>query len=254
MLSNLIRFCIKSDPVALFGLMTSVILGFSFMISGASADVFRGLLFITLQRPYDIGDRVNVNNAPTDSSPGGAPGWIVKDINLYHTTFIYGTTNEYATISNGVLSKARIINAARSPLAVLNFAMKFGLDVSPGTVQLLKDDLVAYIKERPREWLAFLAFRMTRIEADQGFFEYKIVVQHRESWQQVGALLNSLADFQAFAFERSRELNMTFKAPMVPVELKMLRNNGGTSSPPTRDAADPGAEPSSPFIRRALGL
>lgn len=251
--ANSFSFC--SDPLALFGLFTSVILGFSFMIGGASADVFRGLLFITLQRPYDIGDRVNVSGAATDSSGNGASGWIVKDINLYHTTFIFGTTNEYATISNGALSNARIINAARSPLAALNFVMKFGLDVPASTIQIFKEELMAYIKARPREWLSFNAFRMTRIEANSGFIEYKIVVQHRESWQQIGGLLNSLADFQAFAFERSRALNMAYKAPCMPIELKMLGDDE-RSAPPEQGLARPpiiqsrqstGGSASSPF-------
>lgn len=70
------------DPLALFGFMTSFILGFSFMISGASSDYFRGLLFILLQRPYDIGDRIAVASPQTDASGGGSAGWIVKDVTL----------------------------------------------------------------------------------------------------------------------------------------------------------------------------
>lgn len=80
--ANDLPFLQCSDPIALFGLMTSFILGFSFMISGASSDYFRGLLFITIQRPYDIGDRVNVSGSDSASSPNGSPGWIVKDVNL----------------------------------------------------------------------------------------------------------------------------------------------------------------------------
>lgn len=227
------------------------------MIGGASSEVFRGLLFITLQRPYDIGDRVNVSGPTTDASPNGSSGWIVKDINLYHTTFIFGATNEYATISNGSLANSRIINAARSPTAALNFLMKFGLEVPLSTIQIFKEELMAYIKERPREWLSFNAFRMTKIEANSGFIEYKIVVQHRESWQHTGALLNSLADFQAFAFERSRALNMVYKSPCMPVELKMMEDDSnialptlsGSSRPPVvRDrSATAGNLTSSPF-------
>lgn len=42
------------DPWALFSLMSSFVLGFSFMISGASSDYFRGLLFILAQRPVRL--------------------------------------------------------------------------------------------------------------------------------------------------------------------------------------------------------
>ena len=70
------------DTVALFGFMASFILGISFMISGASSDYFRGLLFILVQRPYDIGDRIAVASAQTEASGSGSSGWIVKDVTL----------------------------------------------------------------------------------------------------------------------------------------------------------------------------
>lgn len=52
------------------------------MISGASSDYFRGLMFITVQRPYDIGDRINVSNAQSPADGNGSAGWIVKDVSL----------------------------------------------------------------------------------------------------------------------------------------------------------------------------
>jgi hypothetical protein len=73
---------IRIDPVALFGLMASLIVGFSFMISGASSDYFRGLLFILVQRPYDIGDRIAVAGPQDNASGTGSAGWVVKDVTL----------------------------------------------------------------------------------------------------------------------------------------------------------------------------
>jgi small-conductance mechanosensitive channel len=62
--------------------LASFIIGFSFMISGASSDYFRGLLFILVQRPYDIGDRIAVAGPEDDASGTGSSGWIVKDVTL----------------------------------------------------------------------------------------------------------------------------------------------------------------------------
>jgi hypothetical protein len=139
----------------------------------------------------------------------------------YHTTVIFGTTGEYATFSNGSLSKSRIINMARSPRAVMNFTMQFGIDVSSSTIDEFKAELTEYIKSKPREWLVFTSFRMSAIEADQGYYEYKSTLQHRESWQQVAALQNSLADVQRRALAISREKGMTYRSPPLPVELTM---------------------------------
>lgn len=128
---------------------------------------------------------------------------------------------ECATIANGQLSQARIINHARSPRGLLNFSMKFGIKVSSTTVDEFKQQLMEYVKSKPREWFAFSAFRMTSIAADLGYVEYKTVLQHRESWQNVGALLNSLADVETFAFELMKSMGIGYHSPPLPVDLHM---------------------------------
>jgi hypothetical protein len=153
----------------------------------------------------------------------------------YHTTVIFGTTQEYATYSNGSLAVLRIINANRSPRAVLNYTMKFGITVTTETIKKFKELVIAFVKDRPREWLAFSAFRLTRIEADLGFVEYKTILQHRESWQQIGALLTSLAEVQSYAYDMSQEMNMGYTSPSLPVEVRVASAPGaeqGASEPP----------------------
>ena len=68
-----------------------------------------------VRRPYEIGDRINVSSVNIDTSGAGSAGWVVKDVDLFTTTVVYGATNEVATYSNGSLASYRIINAARSP-------------------------------------------------------------------------------------------------------------------------------------------
>lgn len=181
--------------------------------------------FLTFVIQYDIGDRIAIAHSESDASTTGSPGWLVKDVSLYHTTIVYGTTQEYATISNGKLSQSRIINCARSPRAQVNFTLKFGINVSSTTVEEFKQQLMDYVKSKPREWFAFAAFRMTRMEANQGYVEYIALIQHRESWQQIGAVLNSLADAQTFAFEMSKQMGMGYQSPSLPVDLRTTNVN-----------------------------
>ena len=125
-------------------------------------------------------------NAPdAETSMNGSAGWFVRDITLYHTTFVFGTTNEYATISNGALANLRVINAARSPKASLYVFLKFGTTVPWSKIQIFEASLRAFVKSRPREWLGLNGFRTTRVETDMGFHEMIVVLQHRESWQNV---------------------------------------------------------------------
>jgi hypothetical protein len=178
-------------------------------------------LFVLVRRPFDIGDRINVSNVNTDTPTTGSLGWIVKDVGLYTTTVVLAASNEMATYSNGSLASSRIINAQRSPQAVLNFLLKFPIDVSYTKLQAFRSALEEFVKARPREWLIFLAFRPTRVEVDFGFVEYMVVAQHRESWQNLGALLNSRAELSSFSLELSKKMGMRYHKPPMPIDLTM---------------------------------
>lgn len=74
------------DPFALFLSLSSIILAFAFMLASASSKYFEGLLFILVQRPYDIGDRINIEPQNSPGRTGGSASWIVKDVTLFTTT------------------------------------------------------------------------------------------------------------------------------------------------------------------------
>jgi hypothetical protein len=139
------------------------------MIGNASSKYFEGLLFILVRRkyrktlclvlcfhpflcyrayliypaepnidPYDIGDRISVSNPENDTDSNGSTTWFVEDLGLYSTTVRLAATNEVATYSNGSLANSRIINANRSPQAVVCVLCKFSVNVSFAKVELFK--------------------------------------------------------------------------------------------------------------------
>jgi hypothetical protein len=98
-----------------------------------------------------VGDRIAVSDVNAEAPPHGSSGWIVKDVDLFTTTVIYGTTNEVATYSNGSLAMSRIINAARSPKASLFFLFKFPIDAPYARIKIFQTAIEKFIKARPRE-------------------------------------------------------------------------------------------------------
>lgn len=78
-----------------------------------------------------------------------------------------------------------------------------------------------FIKDRPREWRAFNGFRVTRVEIDLGFVEYKVMMTHRERWQNLGAILDSTAEVQTFARELCTKMDIQYQAVPMPVDLHM---------------------------------
>jgi len=145
-----------------------------------------------------------------------------------------------------------VINAARSPQAVISVYSKFGVNVKYSKIQLFKTAVEKFVKERPREWLALLGLRATRVEQDLGFVEYVVVLQvspllgsvtptsiasftvyklkrlheqHRESWQNIGSILSSKAEVTSFTLELAKQLGMRYSAPPLPVTLQMHQDS-----------------------------
>jgi len=114
-----------------------------------------------------------------DTDPKGSPGWIVKDVGLYSTTVVYCATNEVASYANGALATYRIINAGRSPRAIVGFPIWFPIDTPYQKIEVYSAALEQFIKARPREWISLSSFRNTTFNQSLRYIEYKVTAQHR---------------------------------------------------------------------------
>jgi len=204
--------------------LNTFLLGFSFLFGSAASNYFEGLLLIFVRRPYDIGDKIATSNPNKDTDSNGSSTWFVDEVTLFTTTVRFATTNEVATYSNGSLAVLRIINANRSPKAIVSILIKFGLETPFNKITVFRTAVENFIKARPREWIALAGFRATRVEADFGYVEYKIVAQHRESWQNVGPVLQSKADLSSFCLEATKKLKLKYESPPMPVNLSTSGN------------------------------
>ena len=169
------------DINALLITVTGVLVSFAFLIGSASSKYLEGILLILVRKPYDIGDRVcfciptdPVNN---DGPPSG--GYIVEKVDLYSTTVRLATTREYTTFSNGSLSSARIVNLRRSDKANVFMYLKFTINATRNQLKIFKKRMSEYLKDKPREWIKLLAFRCIRVETEQQFIEYIMIVYVR---------------------------------------------------------------------------
>jgi hypothetical protein len=113
----------------------------------------------------------------------------------------WGATNERATIANGAISNMRVINAARSPNAQIFVNMKFAIDTPYEKIQVFQAALEQFMKDRPREWLAFVAFRPTEVAVEKSYINYVTIAQHRSGWQDIGGVLASKAELMTYCLE-----------------------------------------------------
>lgn len=216
--------------LVVFGSLSSVILSFSFMISQASSKFVEGLLFIICRRPYDIGDYITIQPVEQPSSLNGSTHWIVRDIDLFTTTVLFAYTGEVATLSNGSIANSRVMNGARSLPANLYVTLRFGVDTGFEKLEIFKEAVSQYVHKRPREWVKLSDIKNCDVSPDQGFVEYLVVLQHVNNWQELGSLFTSRSHARTFCHELSKQLDIRYKSPSLPVDLNIQGPADGLST------------------------
>lgn len=153
-------------------------------------------------------------------------------------------TGERATLSNGSLASARIINSSRSPNAYLYIMLKFPINSSMEKLQSFSKAVEDFFRNRPREWISLVSFRATNVEAAMGYIEYIVVGQHRQGWADWGALQLSKSHLMHFCLEIQKKLDMYYRSPPLPVDV----NNSSITNYFNHigNAATYGGEPLSP--------
>ena len=172
-----------------------------------------------IRQPYDIGDRIAISDPEKDTNVIGSTTWFVDKFSIFSTTVRSAATNEVATYNNGYLAGTRIINAARSPKAIVCINLKFGIDVSYEKVKIFQTVVENFVKDHPQEWLKLLAFRATTVEADLGYIGYVLVLQHVEAWQNIGPIKESQANLSSFCLEVCKQMDMRFISPPKPIHI-----------------------------------
>ncbi|KAG7373470.1 mechanosensitive ion channel [Nitzschia inconspicua] len=213
------------DPFSLFLSLSSVVLAFAFAIGSASAKYFEGLLFILVRRPYGIGDLIHVSNIESGTVLEGSVGWTVNNVTLFETEMTWLPTMERCSVSNGSLANSRIINWARSPNARFVMFLIFPIETPYETLEIFKVAVEEYLKARPREWLALNAFRVNYLQGEKAWMRIEVVIQHRESWQNVGTILDSKGNFMSYCTEIQKMLGIQYKAPHLPIEMSIGDRN-----------------------------
>eukprot|EP00547_Thalassionema_nitzschioides_P001937 CAMPEP_0194200890 /NCGR_PEP_ID=MMETSP0156-20130528/1321_1 /TAXON_ID=33649 /ORGANISM="Thalassionema nitzschioides, Strain L26-B" /LENGTH=928 /DNA_ID=CAMNT_0038925959 /DNA_START=35 /DNA_END=2821 /DNA_ORIENTATION=- len=201
--------------LGVFALVTPL----SFALSGACGKYVEGVMLVLNRKPYQIGDRISLQDVPSDAKTSGSPTWFVEDVDLFTTTVRFAGTNEVATVANSALVACRIINANRSPNAIIRIILRFGVSVTKEKIDEFYINLQQYVKEKPREFLHLIELSPIAIEIQQGYVEYVLLVQHVESWQEMGAVWKSKVELTMHCHELSKELGMTYTAPVLPVQL-----------------------------------
>jgi len=174
-----------------------------------------------LRKPFNIGDRVSIGDpaSPSQSFEGNS-SCIVEKMDLFTTTARLGGTQSLATFSNGSLANLRIINLNRSDRPNVDLNLKFSLESTLEQRELFKRRITAFVRERPRQWSKVIDFRSSRVDTERCYVEYTLILQHRERWQHVSAILESRGEIVNYAVKLVKELRMNYVVPRIPVDIQ----------------------------------
>jgi len=133
--------------------LSSLLFTAGFMMTSTVRDYVKGISFIFVTKPYEVGDRVDVGKAK----------YKVRAIALLSTTFST-LDNKICIIPNSKLATQMVTNVTRSANAALTIPVEVNFYTSAEQIGKLREAVVAFVRERPAEYNPNVAFNITGIK------------------------------------------------------------------------------------------
>mmetsp|Transcript_25938 Transcript_25938/g.71432 ORF Transcript_25938/g.71432 Transcript_25938/m.71432 type:complete len:953 (-) Transcript_25938:1158-4016(-) len=215
------------NPLAFVVSISTIVVSFGFMIGSGTSQLFEGVMMVLARQPYDIGDKIAIAEVETLADLDGSQHWMVESIDLVTTVGRLVGTGEVASFSNGALARARLMNMARSPNAVVYVHVRFEINVPYSKILIFRAAVEKFVEERPAEWVELIAFCTNRVEAEQNFVEYSIMLRHQLAWQKLIPIKESRGAVASFCVEAQKQLGCRYRAP--PMDVHISKSTEGSA-------------------------
>jgi len=216
-----------SDPWPLLVSLSTLVVSFAFAFGPSLAKYIEGILLIAMRRPYDIGDRITISGPEVVAKPMEGDTWLVEDITLTSTTLRYAGTNEVSSLNNFSISNSRIVNLGRSPRALIKLSIPFNIDATHEQINTFREKVEHWVRARPRTWHGLVHFRTNALDANAGYVEYTLVVQHIKSWQDIAPIMVQKGELLKQCNKISDSLGITYDSPPSRVDMVVKKKLDG---------------------------
>lgn len=242
----IIAVALEAQLISLITGAGTLILGLSWLIGNSLSEVLTSIIFLFIKHPYDVGDRVTVDDDT----------YTVKEIRLLSTIFLDKNTC-LVQAPNMQLNDKFIHNFRRSP----QMSEPFDFDVSYSTsfdqIEQLRELMLAFLKAERRDYQSVFDILVVDIP-DQEKMTLRADIKYKSNWQQgalkgkrrnkwICALKSSLAQVRMFGPSGDPDAKTEPTAyTIVPYE--ETRRHSMISSPITEPQANVGGlkEPTIP--------
>eukprot|EP00474_Spongospora_subterranea_P002746 CRZ03204.1 hypothetical protein [Spongospora subterranea] len=161
-------FKMGSFVIALPAILPSI----AFAISQSVTDLVESIVFVTIRRPFGVGDRVAVDGTE----------YTVARIRMLATDLV-GLDNKVVIMSNSALSKMAIFNHRRAGTALIEFAVNVSYTVNPEKLQLLRLSLESWVYENSDSWKESVDMELHRLD-DGSSLQLTFTFHHRSIWHE----------------------------------------------------------------------
>ena len=142
----------------------------SFVFATTTQEVLGSCIFLFVKHPYDVGDRVDINNVQLT----------VEHISLLFTVFKQVADHKMTQAPNIVLNTVWVNNVSRSNAMRERLLIDISFDTTLEDIQLLRDEMESFVtdKENCRDFQRDLDVEVTGLNA-MDKMELTVEIRHK---------------------------------------------------------------------------
>ncbi|KAK2877795.1 hypothetical protein FQN49_001193 [Arthroderma sp. PD_2] len=151
----------------------TALLSMSFVFATTCQEVLGSCIFLFVKHPYDVGDRVHINNNEL----------LVEHISLLFSVFRDIQNHKTVQVPNIVLNTQWIENVTRSAAMREQLTLTCDFGTSFGDIQLLKREMQAFVraKDNSRDFAPDVDVEVSGL-GDMNKLELKVEIRHKSNW------------------------------------------------------------------------
>lgn len=150
----------------------TVLISLSFVFSITAQEVLGSTIFLFVKHPYDVGDRVDMENSK----------YVVEQISLLYTVFKKVESGKIAQWPNNVLNTKQIENISRSKSMQEQVVVSVHFDTKHEDIQKLRQEILQFTIDNSRDFVPDLdnveVIGVSKLDQ----LDLRIYVKHRSNW------------------------------------------------------------------------
>lgn len=149
------------------------LLSFTFIFGGTAADAFQSVIFILVSHPFDVGDKVLIDNQ----------SFKVKELGLWTCSF-ENHQDAIVYLCNNEIREAKIANTRRSGRQTESCRLKLNSSCNDRQLEQLEVEMRRFVEENERDFEVG-SFMITRVTVmDRERIEVEMEVTHKSNFQE----------------------------------------------------------------------